>query len=221
MNQPDIKLFKFRDDFERAGQIGLCATSIEGIRAHLGADWQELAKPVGKRETRLREARKLVKHLIRVASESTDFYRTVDFISRAAAATVEQARVRNQWKSLAGHLAPSAELTHEHMVPCEVVLRELAAAPAGVPLAGLLEPLTYRALVCKKKEIRTLDKPALRSRLPALAETGLAAAPPRQEPMPEAFKALMRYDAAGLLHELIPVSARAAHLKQAYLAWIG
>ena len=143
MSELDVKVFKFRDDFDLGSHITLCAISIEGIRDHLGRQWQDLLKPVRQRDTRLREARNLVKHLIRVASESADFYRTVDFITRAAAATVEAARVANDGKPLAGHLEPSRELTHEHMVPGEVVLSELVQAPAGTPLAGLLEPLTY------------------------------------------------------------------------------
>jgi hypothetical protein len=177
MSEPNIKLFKFRDDFDRDTHITLCAASIEGIRDHLGKQWQDLLKPARQRDLRLREARNLVKHLIRVASESADFYRTVDFITRSAATTVEAARVANAGKALVGHLQPSSELTHEHMVPGEAVMRELLHAPAGMPLAEVLEPLTYRALVCKKSELHKLDSPDLRSALPWVGQTRLAGAP--------------------------------------------
>lgn len=219
MKSPDTKLFRFRNDFKRDAQIALCATSIESVRTHLGSDWHELLKPVAERAPHLREARKLVKHLVRVAGESTDFYCTVDFITLPAALTVENARKRNGGKPLASHLVPSADLTHEHMVPCEVVLQELVRAPAGQPLADVLEPLSYRALVCKKKEIRALDSGTLRSALPPVSETRLAIGDASDPSIPPAFKALMRYDAAGLLGRLLPVTPRAAELQHAYMNW--
>jgi hypothetical protein len=220
MSEPDIRQFRLRDDFDRAGHIALCATSIEGIRDHLREeDWKKLLKPASERNLKHKEARILVKHLIRVASESADFYRTVDFITRSAAITVENARKKNNWKPLAGHLQPSSDLTHEHMVPGEAVLLELARAPMDMRLAEVLAPLTYRALVCKKKEIQKLDKAGMKSTLPPLEQTRLAAKPGAAASIPPDFKALMRYDAAGLLDDLIPVSERAIELKKAYLAW--
>jgi hypothetical protein len=219
MNKLDISKFQFRDNFERADHTKLCAVSIEGIRTHLGARWSALFRPTAERDPQLREARKLVKHLVRVASESTDFYCTVDFITRSAAITVEKARKKNNWKALAGHLQPSSELTHEHMVPGEVVMAALSEAPPDRPLFEVLEPLTYRALVCKKKDIHRLDK-EMRSTLPKIEQTRLAKRARESVPVPPAFKALVRYDAAHLLEDLIPVSPRAAQLKTEYEAWL-
>jgi hypothetical protein len=219
MSEPDTNLFRFRHDFDRAAHIALCAKSIEGIRAHLGENWEGLLKPAPKRDVRHKEARVLVKHLIRVASESADFYRTVDFITRSAATTVEKARKKNNWKPLAGHLQPSSELTHEHMVPGEAVLLALSKVPVGMPLADELEPLTYRALVCKKKDIHKLDN-KMKSTLPPVEQTRLVNQPEKLASVPPAFKALMRYDVAGLLEDLLPVSPRAIALKKAYMEWI-
>jgi hypothetical protein len=222
MNEPDITLFKFRHDFDRASHIALCATSIEGIRAYLGKDWDALSRPLVDSDTRLREARKLVKHLIRIASESTDFHCTVDFITRSAALTVDAARrAHKKGQSLAGHLEPSPDITHEHMVPGAEVLRELVRTPATMPLKDVLEPLTYRALVCKKTDITLLDKPELKSALPPVEGTRLAAKRKKLASLPPAFKALMRYDATGLLDALIPVTPRARQLKKDYLEYIG
>jgi hypothetical protein len=64
-----------------------------------------------------------------------------------------------------------------------------------------------------------LDK-TMKSTLPPIERTRLIARPRKLASMPPAFKALMRYDAAGLLEDLIPVSPRAAKLKKAYLAWL-
>jgi hypothetical protein len=106
------------------------------------------------------------------------------------------------------------------MVPGEAVMRELLHAPAGMPLAEVLEPLTYRALVCKKSELHKLDSPDLRSALPWVGQTRLAGAPEKLASVPGAFKALMRYDVAGLFNDLIPVSDRAVQLKKAYGGWV-
>jgi hypothetical protein len=217
VNGLDISEFRFRRDFDRDYHITLCATSIQGIRTCLGATlWKNLHLPVKERDVKHKEARMLVKHLIRVASESADFYRTVDFITRSAAMTVEKLRQANKLQSRSGHLKPSADLTHEHMVPGEAVLRILTTADPDVPLAEILAPLTYRALVCKKQDIGNLDK-YMKSTLPSLEQIRQAGKSDRLASLPPKFNALVRYDVAGLFEDLIAVSTRATQLRRAYL----
>lgn len=217
MNPPDTGKFPFRRDFEREEQTRLCAAAIEGIRLHLGSNWQQLCVPAADRNPRLRAARRLVKNVIRVAGESTDHQRTVDFITLAAAQSIDAARLAHKTgRSLAGHLADTTCLSHEHMVPCETVLKELVEAPADTSLFEILDPLTYRALVCKTTERPLLDATALKSALPPLDKTRLAKSVRKEEVAPE-FKALMRYDVAGVLEQLRPISDRAKKLLPAYL----
>jgi hypothetical protein len=102
------------------------------------------------------------------------------------------------------------------MVPCETVLKELVEAPADASLFEILDPLTYRALVCKTTERPLLDATALKSALPPLDKTRLAKSVRKEEVSP-AFKALMRYDVIGVLEQLIPISDRARKLLPAYL----
>lgn len=199
----------------KARVFGTVAARCRRPASSAASTWSSLSGV----SNRCSPAARVVKHPVRVAGESTDFYCTVDFITLPAALTVENARKRNGGKPLASHLAPSADLTHEHMVPCEVVLQELVRAPAGQPLAYVLEPLSYRALVCKKKEIRALESGAMRSALPPVSNTRLAIGDASDPSIPPAFKALMRYDAAGLLGRLLPVTPRAAELHHAYMNW--
>lgn len=217
MTPPDTSKFPFRRDFEREEQTRLCAAAIEGIRLRLGSDWQNLCIPTADRNPRLRAARKLVKGVIRVAGESTDHQRTVDFITLAAAQSIDAARLSHKkGASLAGHLSDTTCLSHEHMVPCETVLKELVEAPADTSLFEILDPLTYRALVCKTTERPLLDAKPIKSALPPLEKTRLARSV-RMEEVSPAFKALMRYDVIGVLAHLIPVSDRAGKLLPAYL----
>jgi hypothetical protein len=96
MNPPDTSKFPFRRDFEREEQTRLCAAAIEGIRLRLGSDWQKLCVPTADRNPRLRAARKLVKDVIRVAGESPDHQRTVEFIKLEEAISFDTARVSNK-----------------------------------------------------------------------------------------------------------------------------
>lgn len=217
MNPPDISKFPFRRDFEREEQTRLCAAAIEGIRLRLGSDWQKLSVPAADRNPQLRAARKLVKAVIRVAGESTDHQRTVDFITLAAARSIDAARLAHiKGESLAGHLSDTTYLSHEHMVPCETVLMALVEAPADTSLFEVLDPLTYRALVCKTTERPLLDSKPIKSGLPPLDITRLAKSVGKEAVAP-AFKALLRYDVVGVLEHLIPISDRARKLLPAYL----
>jgi hypothetical protein len=60
----------------------------------------------------------------------------------------------------------------------------------------------------------------MKSTVPPVEQTRLVNQPEKLASVPPAFKALMRYDVAGLLEDLLPVSPRAIALKKAYMEWI-
>lgn len=221
-----IEWLAFRDNFDKDAQIRLCAQQLEVLRTAIGEKWQDLGKG-GARGAGVAEAKALVKHVIRVASESVDFYATVDFITHRAHDHFESMRKAHpQNASLIGHLKSWDHVTHEHMVPGSEVLKALTeGGPASRPIAPILDSLSYRALVSgsKKKGARDTQSDAYKldslykSKLPALSNTSLHAKGFHNlEQVPLELRALMRYDAAGLLTQLLPVSTRAVKLLRAY-----
>jgi hypothetical protein len=124
-------------------------------------------------------------------------------------------------------LKNSDRLTHEHMVPGAVVLRALTELAPREPVLPVREALSFRALVSTAKrtdadrpdtDAYLLDyKVGMKSTLPGrvpdtLARQGFRAV--SEVPLP--LWPVMRYDAAGLLHKLLPVTERARVLLAAY-----
>lgn len=214
--------------FDRDKQISLCAIQLENLRHFLGKDWWTLNDTDVVPSSGRAEEKNLAKGLIRLCSESVDYYATVDFVTEGALRELESLRLMHPTqKSLKGHLQRWDKLTHEHMTPCEVVFREITERRDGSnegPLAPLLEQLSYRALVAGTKQKGTLQGPtsesdeldgrfqALWSKpkdIASLEELRLAG-------IPLAYYSLLRYDASGLYSGLIPLNARARRLKADY-----
>jgi hypothetical protein len=218
-----------RKGFDRHGQIKMCAHQLLALKDQLGERWRDLCG-TPHRSQGLGQAKKLAKHLIRVASESTDHLCTVDFVS--AGAVRELAFLRDEHprkQALQGHLADSLRLTHEHMVPGDVVINELTSRRTKDTIeyyTELLEAYSYRALISKtisateqsaESDITRLDK-EYKQRLPFLQDTSFSKLGHNNlGELPFRFHPLLRYDAVGLLDQLIPVSARAKRLILDYL----
>lgn len=217
--------------FNRHAQIEMCARQLLALRNHLGNRWEDLCG-TPHRSRGLGQAKKLAKHLIRVASESTDHLCTVDFVSAAAVRELSYLREEHPKKqALQRHLADSTRLTHEHMVPGDVVIKTLTSRRVNGSLESyieLLEAYSYRALISKtpagqgqsqESDIRRLDKD-FKKRLPSIQETPYAKLGFKSlAELPFRFHPLLRYEAAGLLEQLIPVSARAKTLFSGYRSW--
>jgi hypothetical protein len=214
--------------FNRHAQIEMCALQLLALRSHLGSKWEDLCG-TPHRSRGLGQAKKLAKHLIRVASESTDHLCTVDFVSAAAVRELAYLRDEHPKKqALLRHLADSTRLTHEHMVPGDVVIKELTSRRINGSLESYIEVLeaySYRALISKapanrdqseQSDISRLDKD-FKKRLPSIRETHYAKWGFKSlAELPLRFHPLLRYDAAGLLEQLIPVSGRAKILFSEY-----
>lgn len=218
----------WNEDFDRDAQLALCAGQLEALRRTLGNKWPLLGQP-GPRQAGLAEARELAKRLIRVASESVDFYATVDFVTHAAYDRLDAMRRANDGRPLIGHLKNWQQLTHEHMVPGTVVLDAVLALDAEAPILPVLDALGFRALVSRSPlasaERRQTDAYlldvglGLKCGLPALSATALAGRGFRSlGEVPLRFWPLMRYEAAGLLDQLVAVNGRARALRAAYAA---
>jgi len=223
---PNVEWLSWNRSFEPAGQLALCAAQLEMLRQTLGHKWPLLGKP-RVRQTGLAEAKFLTKHLIRVASESIDFYATVDFITRDAYGRLDDMRRASGDRSLIGHLKNWDQLTHEHMVPGTTVLHAITGLKQDDPILPVLEALSFRARVSGTKrksanrsetDAYLLDvKHGLRSALPAEPPASLFNQGYREvKAIPFRFWPLMRYEAAGLLPKLIPVTERAKALLDAY-----
>ena len=226
MEFPDLKWLKWNDTFKATNQIALCASQLEMLRTSLGDKWPLLCK-AGARQAGLAEAKALAKLIIRVASESVDFYATVDFITTSAYLRLEGMRSTNGGRSLIGHLKNSSQLAHEHMVPGNAVLQAVCGLKPDAPVLPMLEALCFRALVSTAKrdgddsnetDLYLLDRTyGLKSVLPAICSPTLIERGFREVgEVPFHFWPLMRYEAAGLLPNLIPMSGRARELLDAY-----
>lgn len=228
----------FRQDFDHDGQARLCARHLELMRDDLADNWWKFPDEDVKAARRgsagwvegpwSREHVGLAGHLVRHAAESADFPATVDFITRG---TLEHIQVsRATWsKRGIGHLKQWGVFTHEHMVPGQAVLRlitdrEYPDSHGG--LQPLLAALSLRALVTGTKrekqgggepqEVDVLDS-KWKWRLPTLAEMPTGNWPAKLEDIPARFYGLMRYEAAGLVEALMPVSGRGGAVLAEYL----
>lgn len=203
------------EQFNLEKQLELCANQLTNIRSALGKDWAKLSD---KDQTfpNKSETKKLVKHLIRICGESVDFYATVDFITKDANTILENcAKVGRPRKA---HLTQWDKLSHEHMVPCEAVLKELTKKDADI--LEVLKDLSFRALVTGPRrdgannEVTRLDAD-YRSILPPnmkFVKKGTM----KLEDIDRRFYSLLRYEQVKMIDDLIPISARAGELLKDY-----
>ncbi|KFI08308.1 hypothetical protein [Massilia sp. BSC265] len=222
----NVQWLAWNRSFDPAQQLAVCASQLEMLRTTLGPNWPLLDKPRA-RQAGLAEVKFLAKHLIRVASESVDFYATVDFITNDAYERLDGMRRASGDRSLIGHLKNWDELTHEHMVPGTAVLHAVCGLKPDAPVLPVLDALSFRALVSGTKRKSTgnnatdaylLDvEYGLKSKLPSVLPSRLLNQGLREwNQVPFRFWPLMRYEAAGLLPTLIPVTERARTLLDAY-----
>ncbi|UGQ47818.1 hypothetical protein [Massilia endophytica] len=239
--QDVLKLF--RQEFNHDGQAGLCASHLELLRKDLAGAWWEFPKEERKRTARrgspnwvegpwTREQMNLAGHLIRHAGESADYPATVDFITKGTAGHIKASLATSKRRTI-GNLKQWELFTHEHMVPGQAVLRVITDADhpeSRGELQPLLAALNLRALVTGTKrkrpdgwtprEIDALE-PRWASVLPEPSDISGWNGHPRLHDVPARFYGLMRYEAAGLLDSLIPVSGRAGKVLAEYFAYRG
>ena len=233
----------FRQNFDHDGQARLCARHLELLRNDMGNLWWDYPKDERRRAPRrrsedvvegpwTREQIGLAGHLIRHAGESTDFHATVDFVTRAALEHIKAARSASK-RVTTGSLRQWSLFTHEHMVPGQAVLRlitDVAHPSSQGDLQPLLAALSLRALVTGTKrrkadssagqEIDALDL-NWASRLPEPSCIDGWNGPERLTEIPSRFYGLMRYEAARLLCELLPVSRRGRKVLADYYVYRG
>lgn len=235
-----LKLFR---QFDHNEQAKLCARHLELLRADLASAWWAYPKEERRQSARrgganwiegpwTREQVGLAGHLIRHAGESADFPATVDFVTRATLEHIK-ASLGASRKRTTGNLKQWGLFTHEHMVPGQAVLRLLTDADhpgSRGDLQPLLSALSLRALVTGTKRKRTegwtrQEINALDARwsdnLPTPADIQGWQGALRLVEVPAQYYGLMRYEAAGLLKELVPVSLRGKIVLAEYLAYRG
>jgi hypothetical protein len=204
------------DNFEMTNKVAFCAKLLDVLRSELKGDWNKL----GNSEVfpNRAETKSLVKHIIRISSESVDFPATVDFITEAVLEILQKSKEDNKGNALKSHLYQWKKLSHEHMVPCEAVLVELCKQTSEI--SEVLNMLSFRALVTgpnrkgQLNEVRTLDKD-YSSELPLTINFDKKGKIARTN-IDMRFFPLLRYEAVGLINELIPISNRAKTLLNDY-----
>lgn len=234
----DLSLF--RPDFPHEDQVRQCARHLELMRADMGAEWSTWAmvKPGNGKKGTLKpsptgwtpERVDMAGHFVRHAVESADYCATVDFITHGTLDAIKASR-RERPRGTTCHLTQWEHYSHEHMVPGAAVLRILTSptyAPNRGELTSLLSALSYRALITgtkRKREtgVRNLEVAGVDSQfgssLPSPYDICDWTGPATLLEIPPQHYALMRYDAGGLLGELIAVTSRAKRALADYLAY--
>jgi hypothetical protein len=240
VNAADLALF--RRDFEHEDQVQLCARHLELMREDMGDEWGTwtLVKPGNRLKALITPSRTgwtleridLAGHFVRHASESSDHEATVDFITYKTLDIIKRSRALYPRRKKRGyHLNQWKLFTHEHMVPGAAVLRVLTD-PGYTPNQGrlyeLLSAMSFRALVTGTKskredanadnELAQLDT-LYSSRLPEPKDVPGWLGPLSLHQVPACHYAFMRYDAAGLLDELIALNPRAERALANYRAY--
>ena len=233
-------LVLFRQDFSHEHQVQLCARHLELMRVEMGAEWATwvMVKPGKGKKGTLKpsstgwtpERVDMAGHFVRHAVESADYWATVDFITHGTLDAIKASR-RERPRGTTCHLTQWKQYSHEHMVPGAAVLR-LLTSPAYAAnrgeLAGLLSALSFRALItgtkCKREagasnqEVAGVDA-LFGSSLPSPHEISDWNGPANLLDIPPQHYALMRYDAGGLLGELIALTPRAKKAMAGYLTY--
>ncbi len=216
------------EHFDRGAQIRICAGLLESLREQAGDKWWALNSKKRAARDGSSELKFIVSKLIRWSAESVDFTRTVDFITKRTYQILESRTVEGTIR--VGQLTGLKGFTHEHMVPCEAILKIITTAGKRESLAPLLEELSYRALVEGKKqagtdaadheisELKALDRRWSQSLPPEICLHGKALRP--LGTIERKFYPLLRYEIAGLVGDLMPVNGRAAALLSEYQSFI-
>jgi hypothetical protein len=232
----------FRQDFEHEDQVRMCARHLELMRTDMDAEWGTWAqvKPGKGLKSLISPTRTgwtpervgMAGHFVRHASESSNHEATVDFITHKTLDIIKGSRaLYPRRKKASYHLNQWKLFAHEHMVPGAAALRLLTDPdfPRNQgPLYELLSALSFRALVTRTKgkradataenEVGMVDK-KYASRLPKPCEISGWPGPNDLYKIDPRYYGLMRYDAAGLLDELIAVSPRAVKALADYQAY--
>jgi hypothetical protein len=221
--------------FHHDAQVSFCARHLALLRSDLGDSWwkfgEHKASHAGKcTDCWTREHVDLASYLIRHASESVNHPATVDFVTKKALAYIRAAKAKHTPRHRGiSHLQQWELFTHEHMVPGSAALRILTnPAVAAKPLKELLGTLSFRALITgtsKKRqkgvpngELGSLDA-RFKSRLPDPDEVLGWPRSYSLEQIPTKFYGLLRYEATGLIDELVPVSPRVQGLVEEYRSY--
>lgn len=200
--------------FDHDYQIGLSAKLLEFIRDDLLKDeWSDLrlvtpTKPL----VHGREKKNVIKALIRISSESRDYQKTVDFVTKNA---LERMRINNR-----GTVTFEKGLSHEHMVPCEVVFARTNTLPSDESdLSFLMKRMGFRALIDRAIGDVTYEDGTCLSEHACLEKQFHDKMPEwtsKASNFPAEFLPFARYEAVGIFDRLLPVTERGESLLAAY-----
>lgn len=217
------KLQLSSNQFGHAAQIDLCVKLIANTLNLLDEDQREKLKTNAIEEVNLRTKKSLLKTLIRISSESSNYEQTVDFVSYDAPA--EKARVSELKKvnATAKNAATAArepfsntdakqKLSHEHMVPGAYVFEKVMDSQDEARISLLMNAVGFRALIYRGDNS---DKRTEHGRLDGMHKSDI---PPliKSSDVPLKFYPFARYEAAGLYSSLLPVSTRGLALWTEY-----
>lgn len=233
--KPTIPDALFDLSFDHRAQVRFCAQHLELMRNELKEAWWNYAEHKAAHGNRCtdcwtREKADLAAYLIRHASESSNYPATVDFVTEGALRSIVQKKATHTARHTGiSHLMQWELFTHEHMVPGSAALHLLTnRAIATASVAQMLEGFSYRALITGTSKKRTKGVPngelgkldaKFKARLPEQDELPGWAKGQGLSSIPTQYYGLIRYEVAGLLNDLRPVSVRAQELLKEYLAF--
>lgn len=199
------QFFETNVDQSRLKRTKTCADMLSILKDGVFRErWKGGWKPKHK-GTWEKEETAIVSMLIRLSGELPNYRKNVDFITREVKASIEKEVKGKQvgvW---------SKDFHHEHMVPGSQSI--LLITRGDDPIEDTLASINYRALVTKDEQ-KILNKNGLKTGVPEANDVNGWKGKP--EPVPVEFYCLFRYDVAGILNDLIPVSERAQNLLLAY-----
>ncbi len=117
--------------FDRKAQIAFYAKLLEWLRTEARDTWWQLNEKVRGAKDGSSERKFIVSKLIRWSSESADFARTVDFVTKRTYRILKQQANPNGHIKL-GVVTSLKGFSHEHMVPCEAIF-QIITTKSGSP----------------------------------------------------------------------------------------
>ena len=198
-----IRILKAKSDlFNHNHQIDLCSKLLEFSRNEILKDeWGALQGDTAEKVPINRLAKKkLIKTLIRLSSESTNYLSSIDFITSKALARI---KINER-----GTITYETKLSHEHMVPCEIVFKEIINSQNEISI--FMKTIGFRALIDRGAKGESPTEHAI---IDAKFKSKLPLLPPN---FPIKFYPFARYEAAGLFCELRAVSQRGLELLTEY-----
>lgn len=216
--------------FNHADQINLCVKLIALACEHIGETQLNEIKDPKMSDINFSTRKKLIKTLIRISSESSNYGQTIDFVTvealnekvkknlESSKVTTSNAMRKGDAKSSPEIFIPikneyKEKLSHEHMVPCEVVFNKIMELKVGEDLTTIMNAVGFRALIYREDKGEKATEHAL---LDANFKEKMPEYPLSDKDFPLEYYPFARYEAVGIYSSLIGVSARGVELLKKY-----